>query len=129
MSPTYEEFAKSYKSYCATEDGGEYLSDSVDLNNYFIYDCAEIGGYFGGNCWGDEAEPYYVRDPKWDDSLKSFLLDVVPKISLVHVDELQALQIEGYDEVYEYYGNSAEYKYLKIPLKTVYDKLIEWSYI
>jgi len=88
-------------------------SYNVLANNGIMGVAWEIGGATGGNCWGDEAQPYRVSEP---DVKELYLLDcmfeqLLPDIK--HSDYKEVMKKTGIHQAtkgnYEYYGNCTEY--------------------
>lgn len=89
-----------------------------------------IGGFTGGNCWGDEANISLgsEEEPKtWD--LDDFLLKNCANISFLHYKNIcDTLVNYTTDHDYEYYGNCTNYSIKRIYLTDLYEFLVKHGY-
>lgn len=114
------------------EQGVWFQPNSVPIkyNEHVITMRQETGGYSGGNCWGDSANPYTVRDQPQDFlALNEVLKVVVPNITFLQYLDLKKLVQTNEDTYQEYYGNSTDYLVSYIPLSILQEKLIELNII
>lgn len=89
----------------------------------------ETGGMAGGNCWGDEAEPYTADKFREFIELEEILRGLCPHISFLEFRSLKGeVETCGYTEG-EYYGNSTEYRVEYIGLKKLYNWLVSHNLI
>jgi hypothetical protein len=96
-----------------------------------LYFSCDIGGYQGGNCW-DDSEPRYYRNGNEIsyDELDSLLEKLYPDLSFLQYRKITKLLSEK--QIWsenEYYGNTIDYEYQTLPLKELYDLLIEMRYL
>lgn len=106
-----------------------YLS-KYGLRDLFLYEEWCTGGIGGGSCYdyGEKTHHYYTSGEKEPDnnSLDLILSNICPHITFLQHKTLTANVIKT-DEysVDEYYGNSSNYSYKVINLKTLFEKLRE----
>lgn len=85
-----------------------------------IYQRYELGGYSGGNCWGDEAQPY-TADPPENWVVFDYVFELIkPEITYLQFRKVENQVKKLSDSQWEYYGNSTSYEVKYIPLSEVY---------
>lgn len=85
-----------------------------------IYHRYDVGGYSGGNCWGDEPTPY-VADPPEPWVVFDYVFEIIkPDISYLQFRKVENSVKKFSDSQWEYYGNSTNYEIKYIPLSEVY---------
>lgn len=91
----------------------------------------ETGGVSGGSCWESSDPQNYTtgNTPEQLHSLDKIMEAFCPQITLLKGRELERLIEEGEHIVREYYGNRTEYGHLYLPLRSVYDFLVDNNYI
>ena len=96
----------------------------VSIKAPVLYQRYEVGGFSGGNCWGDSAEAFRVESPD-DDwvALDAFLELRCPDISYLGYKKVMKLVRTNEDTCPEYYGNSRDYMVKYIVLKDLEDLL------
>lgn len=117
---TFEEFLEAIDESVF----GFSSNDSFGIADGYIYQRHETGGYRGGNCWGDSAEPYYNEEPMDEFRPLDVLLEqFYPEVSFLKYKKILN-ELEYYTEGYsEYYGNSTSYQCRKLDLRKIYDMI------
>jgi hypothetical protein len=83
------------------------------------------GGYSGGSCWGDEAQPYSTDNgPPEVDVLDTLMEQIAPNISFIVYKNIRSKLIKpfNYSES-EYYGNYTDYSGRAFSLNELYVEL------
>jgi hypothetical protein len=124
VSVSTESTNKRRRSYYRNDDDGEVSP--------YIYVQYETGGVSGGSCWdSSNPRPYSNSNADTESEFVDFyavLEGIAPKMSFLEVKKLESkIEIQEWT-MSEYYGNCTEYKMKSIPLKTIYDYLVEKGY-
>lgn len=85
----------------------------------------KVGGVYGGNCWGDDAESWYDLDQdNYFTVFKAVLRELGYKLSQEQRDEIERVCVEKYTHCdNEYYGNYTDYEIHVVYLPTLYKKM------
>lgn len=90
------------------------------------------GGECGNSCWGRDPRPVHPDEPSTCiKEFDEFLLKCVPNIGFMQyrVLENKVLKRDTYSSGGDYYGNYYEDAYLEVPIKGLYDALVEMNLI
>lgn len=85
-----------------------------------------IGGAFGGDCWGGEADrEVEVEEEPEDEFLDELLTDLCPDLTFLQYRRLLKAGVYVYDkrEDHEFYGNYTLYKTRRVDLRVLYETL------
>lgn len=122
----YDEFEKLAKE-CGARVPYRGLRREENLSFYTEW---TAGGECGNSCWGRDPRP--VSPDKPSTCIKEFdefLLKCVPNIGFMQyrVLENKVLKRDTYSSGGDYYGNYYEYAYLEVPVRELYDALVEMN--
>lgn len=100
----------------------------IHIKEPVVYTRYEIGGYSGGNCWGDEATRYEEEPPKdkWK-VLDLLLRETAPTITYLQYKEIEGLIHTNEETQYGYYGNSTDERIEYIILRELESLLATFS--
>lgn len=99
-------------------------ADRIVSNKIFVE--WETGGMDGGNCWGGEAEPYYVNDPEPAFKDLELVLEVFSrKIPTAKYYEVvgSCIKREYRTSESDYYGNETNYESKTVNLNELFVSL------
>jgi len=110
---------------CPSEQGihTEPYGIPVRIKEPVVYMRWETGGFGGGSCWGDEAEPKAGEEKPKFKVLDLILKRLKPDISFLQFREIEELIRTNEDTSEYYYGNSTDYKVEYIILSELIDLL------
>jgi len=117
----------SYEEFTYKRVGRGWNAEMEKVFSPRIYVYWETGGYSGGNCWGDTAEPYETGNEQVPLTLLDFILkEICPTLSFIDYNEIRAKIVKEYDfGNVEYYGNSTNYNGYQVYLVELHKELIE----
>ena len=82
----------------------------IDIKEPVIYKATLVGGYSGGNCWGDSAMPFTAEDKDEDWVALDLVLEhLKPSITYLQYKKITKLIHSNTETHREYYGNSDDY--------------------
>ena len=101
------------------------------LKEQFVEVEWETGGCDGGNCWGDEAQPYYLNDPEPEFAdLDKILNELCPKLPFSEYKSLLVDCVERDSRTSDgYYGNYTDYSIKRLDLDKLYNLLSKKRFI
>lgn len=152
----YKEFLEKVPAYVGISKTGDMLvlkgyiypeptrrysystrKEKVDKKDYpteALYFSCYKGGISGGSCWDEgDSDPHYYSSSNEKisyESLDNLLEELCPDISFLQYRKIQALMtdVDIWTEC-EYYGNTSDYEFQTLPLKPLYELLVELGYL
>ena len=127
---TYEAFLTLCHGALTPDQFDEVLPDfrswrnptREDPNGPYLIVEWETGGHSGGSCYGGSAQRYSTdNQPSELESLDTLLVALKPNLGFIQYKRLVAEIVkQGHYGVPEYYGNSTEYAYKAVSLRSLY---------
>lgn len=83
----------------------------VHIKEPVIYSRYCVGGYGGGNCYDDDAEPYTEEPPKDRFKVLELVLEKLkPSITFFQYKKIEGMIHDNEETDNQYYGNSTDWK-------------------
>lgn len=103
-----------------------YRSVGLWNNQPSLLNVWHVGGSSGASCWGGTPEPYSTGtpEPEWD-ALNEILDHFCPNITYLKFRGIMAKVESGSQGEGDYYGNETMYSIRALPLRTLYDHMVE----